>query len=129
MDFVGLGTGIHTLKYAEPTKNALILIDNIIQSPLANKKLTVGIGSAVGLDDQAIVVSSGIGSISKGDIIKIDEEFVQVESIGDSTFVRSRTASAESTVDNNFYYDTNRMNSTVEFHSSSLITHDDNPPY
>ena len=129
MDFVGLGTGTHTLKYAEPTKNALIMIDNIIQSPLANKRLSVGVGSAVGLDDQAIVISSGIGSIAKGDIIKIDDEFVQVESIGDSTFVKSRTASAQNTVDNNFYYDTNRMNSTVRFHSNSLITHDDNPPY
>ena len=129
MDFVGLGTGTHTLKYAEPTKNALIMIDNIIQSPLANKRLNVGVGSAVGLDDQAIVISSGIGSIAKGDIIKIDDEFVQVESIGDSTFVKSRTAAAQNTVDNNFYYDTNRMNSTVRFHSNSLITHDDNPPY
>ena len=32
-------------------------------------------------------------------------------------------------VDNNFYYDTKRMNSSVTRMGSTLATHDDNPPY
>lgn len=129
MDFVGFGTGTHSLRYSDPVKNALILIDNIIQTPLSNKKLSVGIGSAVGVSDRNIVVSSGISSLAKGDIIKIDDEYVQIEAIGDSTFVQSRTAEAESTVDNAFYYDTNRMNSTVTTVDYTPVTHDDHPPY
>ena len=129
MNFVGLGTGTHSLRYSDPVKNALILIDNIIQTPLSNKKLSVGIGSAIGASDKNIVISSGISSLGRGDIIKIDDEYVQIESIGDSTFVQSRTAEGESTVDNNFYYDTNRMNSTVVTVDYTPVTHDDHPPY
>ena len=129
LDFVGLGTGTHILKYAEPNLNALIMIDNIIQTPIKNKKLSVGIGSQISKIDQGIIISSGIGSLTQGDIIKVDEELIKVKSIGDTTFVKTRYANAETTVDNNFYYDTKRMNSSVVRMGSTLATHDDNPPY
>ncbi len=127
--FTGLGTGTHLLKVADPTKQTLIMVDNIIQTPLKSKKLTVGVGVAVGAGDQGITVSSGIGSLSKGDVLKLDDELIKVKSIGDSTFVQSRTAEAENTVDNNFYYDTKRLNSTVVTVDDTFPRHDDNPPY
>ena len=68
-------------------------------------------------------------SLTQGDIIKVDEELIKVKSIGDTTFVKTRYANAENTVDNNFYYDTKRMNSSVVRMGSTLATHDDNPPY
>ena len=46
--FTGLGTGTQILKVAEPNKQALILIDNIIQTPLSNKRLSVEVADAGG---------------------------------------------------------------------------------
>jgi hypothetical protein len=127
--FVGLGTGTHILKVAEPTKQALIMIDNIIQTPIKNKKLNVTVSSALGQSDEGVTVSAGIGSLTKGDILKVDSEYLKVKQIGDTTFAQARSAKAENTVDNTFYYDTNRMNSNVTSADTTLATHDDNPPY
>jgi len=127
--FTGLGTGFHTLKVAEPNKQALIMIDNIIQTPLKNKRLGVTVADAVGTLDQNITISAGIGSLSKGDIIKMDDEFLTVKKIGGSTFSQAKFAIANSTVDTDFYYDTNRVNSSVTKMSTTFATMDDNPPY
>ena len=109
--------------------NALILIDNIIQSPLRNKKLDVGIGSPIGLYDQSIVVTTGIASLAPNDIIKSGDEFMKVKQIGDSVYVQGRRAEIENTVDDTFYYDVNRMNSTITRCDETVVTHDDRPPY
>ena len=128
-NFIGLGTGTHLLKVQEPTKQALIMIDNIIQTPIKNKKLNVTVSNALSGTDQGVTVSAGIGSLTKGDILKVEDEYVKVKQIGDTTFVQARSAVAESTVAINFYYDTNRMNSNVTSADTTLATHDDNPPY
>ena len=128
-NFVGLGTGTHILTVQEPTKQALIMVDNIIQTPIKNKKLSVTVSSALGQTDEGVTVSAGIGSLTKGDILKIDNEYLKVKQIGDTTFAQARTAKAENTVANNFYYDTNRMNSSVTTADTTLASHDDNPPY
>ena len=39
LTFTGLGTGTHVLKVQDPNKQPLIMIDNIIQTPLKNKRL------------------------------------------------------------------------------------------
>ena len=62
-------------------------------------------------------------------MIKLGDEFVKVKQIGDATFVNARTAEIENTVDNAFFYDTNRSNSTVIKVSDTSVTLDDNPPY
>ena len=127
--FTGLGTGFHTLRVAEPNKQALIMIDNIIQTPLKNKRLGVTVADAVGTLDQGVTISAGIGSLSKGDIIKMDDEFLTVKKIGGSTFSQAKFAIANSTVATDFYYDINRVNSSVTKMSTTLATMDDNPPY
>ena len=127
--FTGLGTGFHTLKVAEPNKQALIMIDNIIQTPLKNKRLGVTVADAVGTLDQGVTISAGIGSLSKGDIIKMDDEFLTVKKIGGSTFSQAKFAIANSTVATDFYYDTKRVNSSVTKMSTTFATMDDNPPY
>jgi len=129
LNFIGLGTGTHKFSVADPNTNALILIDNIIQSPLRNKKLDVGIGSPIGLYDQSIVVTTGIASLAPNDIIKSGDEFMKVKQIGDSVYVQGRRAEIENIVDNNFYYDVNRMNSTITRVDETIVTHDDRPPY
>ena len=127
--FTGLGTGTHFLKVAEPNKQALILIDNIIQTPITNKKLSVQVADSVGPTDQGISVTTGIASISKGDVIKLDDEFLKVKQVGDSTFAQARTAVSNSTVATGFYYDTKRVNSSVTTIDNTFATMDDNPPY
>ena len=128
-DFTSLGTGTHELSVTEPNKQALIMVDNIIQTPLTNKRLKVTVSEAVGISTEIITVSAGIGSLSKGDTLRLDNEFVKVKQIGDSTFVNARTAEIENTVANDFFYDTNRSNSTVIKVSDTSVTLDDNPPY
>ena len=128
-DFVGLGTGTHLLKVQEPTKQALIMIDNIIQTPIKNKRLNVTLSNSISAIDQGLTVSAGIGSLTKGDIIKIEDEYVKVKQIGDTTFVQARSAEATKVVANNFYYDTKRLNSNVVTVDDTTATHDDNPPY
>jgi hypothetical protein len=129
LNFVGYGTGTHKFSVADPSSDALILIDNVIQSPLRNKKLEVGIGSPIGIYDQSIVVTTGITSLAPNDVIKYGDEFMKVKQIGDGTFVQGRRAEIENTVDNNFYYDVNRMNSTITRFNETVTTHDDRPPY
>jgi hypothetical protein len=128
-DMKTLGTGIHTLRYENPNENALILVDGIVQSPIRNKKLNVTTGNGINATSQTLSITSGIGSVSIGDVLRLDDEFIKVNFIGDGTFVSSRTAEVNSTVDNNFYYDRNRANSTVTRVSNSTVTMDDNPPY
>jgi len=107
----------------------LIMIDNIIQTPLKNKKLNVTVENSLSGTDQGVTVSTGIGSLTKGDILRINSELVKVKQIGDVTFVQDRSAEAQKSVDNAFYYDTNRMNSSVTTADTTLASHDDNPPY
>ena len=128
-DITALGTGTHLLKVLDPTKQTLIMVDNIIQTPLTNKRLKVTVSEAVGVNTETITVSAGIGSLTKGDVLRLDSEYVKVKQIGDSTFVNARTAEIENTVDNAFFYDTNRSNSTVIRVSDTSVTLDDNPPY
>ena len=127
--FTSLGTGTHVLKVQDPNKQALILIDNIIQTPIKNKKLNVVIADSVSESDQGVNVSVGLGSITKGDIIKLDDELLKVKQIGDTTFAQAKTAIARNTVATAFYYDTNRSNSSVIRIDDTSVTMDDNPPY
>ena len=127
--FTGLGTGTHVLKVQDPNKQALILIDNIIQTPIKNKKLNVVVAESVSESDQGVNVSVGLGSITKGDIIKLDDELLKVKQIGDTTFAQAKTAIARNTVATGFYYDTNRANSSVIKTDDTSVTMDDNPPY
>ena len=105
------------------------MIDNIIQTPIKNKLLNVTVNDSLSATDQGITVGSGIGSLSKGDILKIDDELLKVQQIGDATFAQARTAEVNKVVDNNFFYDTKRTNSNVVSVDSEFATMDDNPPY
>ena len=128
MNLVGLGTGTHILKNANPNEDALILVDGIIQSPVRNKKLQVTHG-ALGSTDQQIVVSTGIGSLAINDVLRIDDEFMRVNFIGSGSYVVNRTAEVNTTVATSFYYDRNRINSSVTTLDATHVTLDDNPPY
>jgi hypothetical protein len=82
-DLTSFGTGIQTFTYKNPNSSVLITIDGIIQSPLTDKNLIVSLGSTISTASTTVIeVSSGISSLSFGDIIKIDNEYLVVKNIG-----------------------------------------------
>ena len=81
-DLVSYGSGSQSFSFARPNENALISIDNIIQSALHRKNIVIGLTSSVGLGTTSIYVSSGINSITTNDILQIDNEYFKINSIG-----------------------------------------------
>ena len=71
----------------------------------------------------------GIGNAIVDVICKVDDEFMKVQQIGEATFAQAKQAIANKVVDNNFYYDTKRLNSNVLNVDTTTATMDDNPPY
>lgn len=77
-----LGVGTHSLSIDNPNANSLILIDNIIQSPLYIRNVDVELDQLVGIGSTNIYLSVGISSISGLDFLRIDDEYLKIESIG-----------------------------------------------
>ena len=81
LDINHLGVGTHSFAFDDPNSNSLIAIDNIIQTPLYRKNLTLSLTSEVGLGN-TIYVSSGISSLTSLDVLKIDSEYMSVKAVG-----------------------------------------------
>ena len=82
-DLTGVGTATHSLSYKEPNASVIITIDGIIQKAVARKSLNVSFASSVSSASTTIIsISSGISSLSAGDIINIDSEYVSIKTIG-----------------------------------------------
>ena len=87
--FVGLGEGnAHELNMAKANEKVLITIDGVAQYPLIRSDVThtldSNIGSQVGLTT-TIINLSGISTISSEDILKINDEFMKVVTVGFAT--------------------------------------------
>lgn len=77
---VGIGSS-HSLTCKKQNSRVLISIDNIIQSPIVSTAITTGLSLRVLTTDETIFVS-GITSFFGGDLIRIDDEIMRVESVG-----------------------------------------------
>lgn len=83
VDFVGFGTGLHSLQSKNTNDSVVITIDGIIQSPLRRKSLNVTLTSNISSGTTTIIpISSGISSLATGDIININSEYLLVKNIG-----------------------------------------------
>jgi hypothetical protein len=87
--FVSVGEGnAHKFEMKKSNEKSIISIDDVVQSPLINTNvshlLENNVGSQVGLNTN-IINLSGISTISVGDILKIDNEFLQVVNVGIAT--------------------------------------------
>ncbi len=82
LQLASLGTGIHKFTVDNPNANALISIDNIIQKPIYNRPITLGLVNDANVGITSIYVNSGISSISTIDILKIDDELIKVINVG-----------------------------------------------
>jgi hypothetical protein len=77
---LGVGTD-HTLTSKKQNSRVVISIDNLIQSPIVSTSVTTTISEKIGLSDRTIKVS-GISSFFGGDLIKVNDEIMRVDSVG-----------------------------------------------
>ena len=81
-DFTSLGVDtLHYLTATDQNSKAIIAIDNIIQSPIVSTTVTSSLIKDAALIDSTLVFS-GITSFFSGDIIKINNEIMKIESVG-----------------------------------------------
>jgi hypothetical protein len=77
---VGIGTS-HRFVSTNQNSRVLIGIDNLIQSPIVATSVTTTAVGSIGVVDTTITLS-GITSFFGGDLIKIDNEIMRINSVG-----------------------------------------------
>jgi len=77
---VGIGTS-HVLRVNNENSKVIIGLDNVIQSPIVSTAVTTTLSLGVELIDNSIHIS-GITSFFAGDIVKINNEFMRLTSVG-----------------------------------------------
>ena len=80
LNSVGIGSN-HYFTAKNQNKKAVITIDNVIQSPISLTEISYQSQNYMDFFDSEVYLS-GIGSISSGDIIKIDNEYMKVYTVG-----------------------------------------------
>ena len=78
---VGIGTS-HIFIGKNQNARVLISIDNVIQSPIVATAITASLSQRITPVDNVIRVVSGISSYASGELLKIDDEIMLVESLG-----------------------------------------------
>ena len=104
LDIKTYGIGTHSFAYSEPNSSALITIDNIIQSPLYRRGITLYPSASIGIGN-TIYLRSGISSLSSLDVLMIDSELMKVRSVG--------IGSTNSVIVDRGYYGTTAAGHTV----------------
>jgi hypothetical protein len=79
---VGIGT-LHELEMYKSTEKSIITINDVVQSPISYSLLSYSVNTPSGIGSTSSVFAlSGIGSISPYDILKIDNEYMNVLNVG-----------------------------------------------
>ena len=81
LNIVNYGIGTHSFAYSQPNSSALITIDNIIQSPLSRRGLTLYTANNIGIGN-TIYLRSGISSLTSLDVLMVNSELMKVRSVG-----------------------------------------------
>jgi len=82
LDITNLGVGtVHRFVSTNQNARVLITIDNLIQSPIVSTSVTTNSTKNITVADQEIIFS-GITSFFGGDLIKIDNEIMRINSVG-----------------------------------------------
>jgi hypothetical protein len=85
LDITSVGIGsLHRFESKKQNTKGLITIDNMIQSPVANTNVKSSLVADVQPTTDRIKLS-GITSVSSGDILKIDDEIMRVQTVGVGT--------------------------------------------
>ena len=82
--FVSLGEGnAHQFEMAKKTEKSIININNLAQYPLAPKNISYSLNLDTGIDSNSEIISfNNITNINPNDILKIDDEYVKVSTVG-----------------------------------------------
>jgi len=81
IDITSVGAGSsHTINTTKQNTKAILAIDNIIQSPIAETDITTQLDQDVIFD--TVFNTTGLTSFTAGDIIKVGDEFMKVDGIG-----------------------------------------------
>lgn len=80
LNSLGVGTE-HYLKSNNPNEKSLILIDNVVQSPIVSTSVTTITTNYLNLISNIIEVV-GVTSFFGGDLIKIDNEIMKINAVG-----------------------------------------------
>jgi hypothetical protein len=81
LNFVSYGIGSNSFTYPEPNSSAIITIDNIIQSPLYRRGITLSLNAPIGTGN-TIYLNSGISSLTSLDVLMVNSELMKIRSIG-----------------------------------------------
>jgi hypothetical protein len=101
------GSGRHSISSKDPNKNTIITINNIIQDPIVSTATTSHILESINDADLSVTVNDP--EIFKGaDLLKIDDEFFRVLSVGVGTF-------------NNLSFERGLLGSTAVQHTSNSV--------
>ena len=77
---VGIGTS-HRFISTNQNAKVIVCLDNIIQSPVVSTAVTHSLSYAMVTTDDLLYLT-GISSITGGDLLKINDEIMKVESVG-----------------------------------------------
>ena len=78
----GLGSGnAHSFDVLRPDDRVLLEIDEIVQSPLFRRDISIALDEAVGIASTTIKVV-GVTSISVNDLVNIDNEILEIKNVG-----------------------------------------------
>ena len=77
---VGVGT-THAFTAQKLNSKMLVTLDNNIQSPLIQSPINAGIATAMGTGTDFMTMT-GISSFFSGDVVKVDDEFMKIDTIG-----------------------------------------------
>ena len=77
---VGIGTS-HIIKGSNQNSRTIIAIDNVIQSPIVGTSITTQTGNYIEAITNVITLS-GITSMFSGDLVKIDNEIMRLDTLG-----------------------------------------------
>tara|TARA_R100000005_G_scaffold3959_3_gene2152 strand:- start:1559 stop:13723 length:12165 start_codon:yes stop_codon:yes gene_type:complete len=102
----GVGTA-HAFASKDQNTKCMIALDNMIQSPIVSTAVTTGLTTTF-LKTQDILKVSGITSFFGGDLIKIDDEIMKINTIGIGTT-------------NAILVDREWMGTTVAIHTENAI--------
>ena len=76
-----LGVGTHSFELENPNVNTIITIDNIIQTPVYKKNITLILDQNISLNENIIYIQGDLSVLSLNDILQIDDEYMFVKNI------------------------------------------------
>ena len=85
VSFVGLGSGnAHIIGMEKKLEKSLFTLDGVIQAPIATTNFEYELTNTINSEEEFLVLA-GIGTLSSGDLLLIDEEFVLIDNVGFAT--------------------------------------------